>query len=245
MKEGYVNVTGGKVWYSLAGDRPDDQNLWTVKRFAEELASVRHALGLNRTHILGQSWGTMLALYYMVCLEPRGVRSAIFSGPFFSARRFISDARVRIGELPYKDRSVIERSEKEKRFDNEDYRNAIMLYYRKHLCRLDPWPVCLERTFENMGENVYNHMWGPSEFTLRGILKNFDITGYLNNIAVPVLFTGAEHDEILPATVEHYHKATPGSEMYIFEDASHEHHLEKQEMYISLVSGFLRRVERT
>ena len=43
-------------------DQPDDTSLWRVDRFVEELAIVRHALGLDQVHLLGQSWGGMLAI---------------------------------------------------------------------------------------------------------------------------------------------------------------------------------------
>jgi proline-specific peptidase len=37
-------------------DQPDDTSLWRVERFVEELGIVRRALGLDRIHLLGQSW---------------------------------------------------------------------------------------------------------------------------------------------------------------------------------------------
>jgi proline iminopeptidase len=36
----------------------------------------------------------------------------------------------------------------------------------------------------------------------------------------------------------------PGSKLVIFEDASHEHHLEKQQEYLDVVRDFLHRVEK-
>ena len=45
-------------------DHPHDPSLWSVALFVEELDGVRRALGLDRLHILGQSWGGMLAMEY-------------------------------------------------------------------------------------------------------------------------------------------------------------------------------------
>jgi proline-specific peptidase len=54
------------VFYDQLGcgrsERPDDPSLWTVDRFVEELALVRTALGLDRLHLFGSSWGGMLAM---------------------------------------------------------------------------------------------------------------------------------------------------------------------------------------
>ena len=52
------------IFYDQLGagrsDRPVDASLWTVERFVRELGEVRRALGLDRVHVLGHSWGTML-----------------------------------------------------------------------------------------------------------------------------------------------------------------------------------------
>jgi proline-specific peptidase len=45
-------------------DQPDDTSLWRIERFVEELGIVRGELGLDKIHLLGQSWGGMLAIEY-------------------------------------------------------------------------------------------------------------------------------------------------------------------------------------
>jgi len=235
------------IFYDQLGggnsDRPKDVSLWTVERFVEELGQVRSLLKLERVHILGQSWGTMLAVSYILSKKPGGVVSLILSGPALSAKRFTKDTRRYLSELPEKYRDIIKRSEKEKRFDSEGYRNAMMEFYKLHLCRIQPWPECLMRTFEKMGTDVYNHMWGPSEFTVTGTLKSFDVTERLKEIRTPTLFTCGRYDEASPETTNYYHRLIPQSEMVVFEDASHEHHLEKMEEYIKVLRNFLNRAE--
>ena len=41
-------------------DRPDDPELWTLALFLDEVQTVRDELGLDRIHLLGTSWGSML-----------------------------------------------------------------------------------------------------------------------------------------------------------------------------------------
>lgn len=94
-----------------------------------------------------------------------------------------------------------------------------------------------------MGEEVYNYMYGPSEFTVTGVLKDFDCTPHLENITVPVLLTCGEFDEATPETTRYYSSKFPNATMKIFEGASHEHHLEKAKEYIEAVRRFLKDVE--
>src|SRR5438094_297013 len=66
------------IFYDQLGcgnsDQPHDPDLWTVALFVEELGVVREQLGLARTHLLGQSWGGMLAMQYMLT-QPAGIAS--------------------------------------------------------------------------------------------------------------------------------------------------------------------------
>lgn len=288
VREGTINVTGGKVWYRIVGadssgipllvlhggpgaphdylevlealgderpvifydqlgcgnsDNTDDDSLWTLGRFVEELEQVREELAPEEVHILGQSWGTMLACEYMITKNPDGVKSLILSGPCLSAEMWGADQRRYLDQLPEDMKKIILECEQSGDFSSDAYQDAMMEYYRLHVCRLDPWPDSLNRTFENMGADVYNYMWGPSEFTITGTLKDFDRTMDLREISVPVLFTCGRYDEATPESTAYYQSMLPCSEMIIFEDASHEHHIEKSEEYLLAVRDFLKRSE--
>ena len=117
-------------------------------------------------------------------------------------------------------------------------------FYKLHLCHLEPWPDCMNRAFEKLGHAVYEHMWGPSEFTVTGTLKDYERIDRLKEITIPVLSTCGRYDEATPATTKYYQNALPGSEIAIFEDASHGHHIEKPGGYLQVVRDFLRRTER-
>jgi len=224
-------------------ERPKDNTLWIIERFIDEIEMLREELKLNKVHILGHSWGTMLAVDYMLTRKPQGVASLILSSPCLSVSRWQDDCRRFISELDPFDRRVIEESEASRNFDSEQYRQAMLNFYKKHLCRIYPWPECVEKTFENMGTDVYGYMWGPSEFSVMGTLKNYERADKLKDIKLSVLFTCGRYDESSPETTEYFHKMVRGSEFKIFEDAAHMHHIEKTELYLDTASAFLKRVE--
>lgn len=288
VREGFIGVTGGKVWYRIVGvhkkgipllmlhggpgaphdylepieplsderpvvfydqlgcgnsDRPKNTSLWTVERFVGEVAQVRQALKLDRVHILGQSWGALLAIDYLITKKPDGVASLILSGPLVSSSRFAADAKAYVKDLSADMQKAIHDSEVSGNFSTPEYEAAMMAYYKKHVCRLDPWPDCVNSTFEKLGQEVYNHMWGPSEFTVTGTLINYDLTGRLGEVNIPTLFTSGQYDEVPPETTKYYQSMLPGSEMVVFEGASHMHHIERQEQYLEVVRDFLKRAE--
>ena len=222
---------------------PDDPQLWTIERFVGELAQLRGALGLKKVHILGQSWGTMVSVDYMLTHNPDGVVSLMLSGPCLSAIQWAADQKTYVSELPEDVQKVIVQSEAVGDFASENYQNAMLSFYKRHVCRLDPWPECLRRSMEKMNRATYLHMWGPSEFTVTGTLRNYDRVDKLKEIKLPVLFTCGRFDEASPAATTRYHQALPGSEIHIFDDASHSHHLEKPSEYIAVVRDFMKRRE--
>ena len=235
------------IFYDQLGcgnsERPDDLALWNNGRFIDELLKVQEGLGLTKIHLMGQSWGTLLAGEYMLREKPQHVCSLILSGPFFSASRWLADQQNYLAGLPEEIQTVVRQAEAMKEFDSPAYQEAMRVFYSKHVCRLNPWPEAMNRTIEKMGVPVYLSMCGPSEFTMTGSLKNTELVSRLKEIKVPVLFTCGRYDEATPKTTAIYQQALPGSEMVVIEDASHEHHLEKPQEYLELVRDFLRRIE--
>jgi proline iminopeptidase len=286
IREGYVNVTGGRVWYQVVGsddatplltlhggpgyphdyleplaaladerpvvfydqlgcgrsDRPGDLSLWRAERFVEELGQVREALGLERTHILGQSWGSMLATDYALT-RPAGLVSLILADPPLSIPRWLEDAAKYRRELPAEIQDTLNRHEAAGTTDSDEYDAAAMEYYKRHVCRLDPWPDAIMRAFEGAGHVVYETMWGPSEFFMTGSLKGYDRASRLREIGVPTLFLCGRYDEATPEATAWYHSLLPGSKFVVFEQSSHMPHLEEPEAYLATVQDFLRRIE--
>ncbi len=247
--EGLSDLAHGRpvIFYDQLGcgrsDRPAELSLWTVERFVEELATVCQALGLERPHLFGNSWGGWLALQYALDRRPE-LASLILSSSPPSVPRWIADcAELRAG-LDRPVREVLDRHEAAGYFSCPEYQWAITQFYRRHLCRLDPWPDCVERTFANMGADVYMTMWGPSEFgPVTGRLRGWDVTDRLAEISVPTLVTGGRHDEARPAHLAILADRIRDCELVIFENSSHLAFIEEHEPYIQAVESFLARVD--
>lgn len=231
------------IFYDQLGsgfsDKPDSKDLWTIERFTAELSTLRTRLSVKECHLLGQSWGAMLAVEYLLRYSSRGVHSLTLSGPFLDAKRWIDDQRKWIASLPKEIETTINKYEAVGDFSNEEYQNAINIFYSKHLCNLNPWPQCLMRTMEKMSGDVYGYMIGPSEFTLNGTLKDYDLSHRLEEIEIPVLLTGGEFDEARPESVKYFADKFRNSSYKIFEGGSHSHHLEYSKEYLSLIGDFL------
>jgi L-proline amide hydrolase len=225
---------------------PDaDPAFWTVELFERELAALVEHLGIaGRYHVLGQSWGGMLALLHAL-ERPPGLVSVVAADSPASIAAFVAGCNELLDGFPPDVVSTIREGERTGETSTPEFQAAVMEFYKRHVCRLDPWPDELVRAFEAIESDptVYATMNGPTEFTVVGTIAGFDITDRLGEIEVPVLLVSGEHDEVRPSVVASMHERLRDSEWVLFEGCSHTPHLEDQERFEAVVSAFLERVE--
>jgi len=220
-------------------DAPDDTSLWTLDRFVAEVDAVRDALGLDRIHLFGQSWGGWLAIEYMT-RGTTGVGRLVLASTSASTREFTDAARLLIEALPEPHRTVLVEGGARGAYDTPAYAVAMMEFYRRHLCRMDPWPAALQASIANLDDNaVYAYMNGPTEFDVIGTLTTWDRTADLGRIDVPTLITVGRHDEIPPSCAETLRAGIPGARVVVLERSGHISHLEEPETYLRAVREFL------
>jgi len=239
--------TGRRViFYDQLGngrsDQPKDPSLWTRNLFLDELATVREALDLKRVHLLGHSWGGMLALDYLLT-RPAGVLGLILANSLSSEPLWSAETNRLRGELPIEVESVLARHEADGTTDDPAYQEAVMAFYKLHLLRVDPWPDYVLSSFQYIMANpeVYNTLWGNNEFTCNGTLRGWDITDRLGEITTPTLILSGRYDESTPAVNELLQRGIAGSEWVLFEEGSHFCHIEETERYLKVVTEFLDR----
>jgi proline-specific peptidase len=244
-----MTATGRRViFYDQLGcgnsDHPHDPSLWSISLFVEELAALRRALGLERLHILGNSWGGMLAQEYALT-RPAGLASLVLHSSLASVPQWVAEANRLRAELPTEVQATLLRHEEAGTTTDPAYEEAMMVFYRRHLCRAEPWPECVTRAFAKLAEDpeVYNAMNGPSEFHIIGVIKDWDITDRLGEIRVPTLITSGRYDEATPAIAETLHRGIADSEWVIFENSAHLAHAEEPAHFNQVLDAFLTRVE--
>jgi proline-specific peptidase len=227
---------------SWRSDKPDDPSLWNVPRFVAEVETVRQSLDLGRVHLLGQSWGAVLALEYALHHQTNLMSLTLASGAA-SIAECVAGMDAWREELPAETRATLARHEATRDYVHPDYLAAMDVLYRRHLCRVWPYPEPLAAAVAHMAGPVYGTMWGPNEFTCTGTLRSWDRTDRLGEIVVPTLITVGEFDEVRPSCAETMHRGIVGSRLEVFAGCAHAVHCEQPERYRAVVREFLDSIE--
>src|SRR3954470_22967111 len=150
-------------------------DFWTVDLFVRELHNLVDGLGIRkRHHVLGQSWGGFLAQEYALT-DPQGLRSLVLADTAASFPDFVAEANELRAHLPPDVDATLRRHEAAGTTDSPEYADACAVFYRRHVCRLDPWPAELTEAFAwiDRDPTVYHTMNGPSEFHVIGSIRDW------------------------------------------------------------------------
>ncbi|HEY6565098.1 MAG TPA: proline iminopeptidase-family hydrolase, partial [Pirellulaceae bacterium] len=230
-------------------DCPKNPDLWALERFVEELDLVRAALTPGPVHILGHSWGTTLAMEWLVTRQPTGIASVTFASPCLNTPRWTEDARALVAQLSPEAQAAIAEAERTGNFRTPGYQAAAWgEWIRAHVVRQLP-PEAIESLIGSLAEQNANlemleYMWGPSDFTVTGTLRSVDRTPDLGILTMPVLFHCGEFDEARPDTVREQAALTPNAEVAIIAGAGHLTMIDAPELANGAIRNFLARVER-
>lgn len=138
-----------------------DDSFWTFDLFIAELDNLVDHLKLRAKgfYVLGQSWGGMLAgMYAARC--PKGLKKVIIGSSPCSFPLFVEGGKHLRAELPPEIRKALEEGDRDGNHETPEYKNASEIFYKRHVCRIDPMPLPVQQTFNNLKEDPtsYNTM---------------------------------------------------------------------------------------
>ncbi len=240
------------IYYDQLGshrsDQPNDDSLWTIDRFVDEVEQVRTALGLTRDNfcLLGHSWGGILAIEYAL-RHQQNLKCLIISNMMDSIPAYNDYARRTL--MPAMEQALlaeVQRMEAEGRTAEPRYMEILMpLHYERHILRRPAaeWPEPVTRSFAHLNQHIYSLMQGPSELGASGRLMNWDRTADLHRINVPTLVIGAGHDTMDPEWMRAMASRLPNGQFLLCPDGSHMAMYDDQQTYFTGLIRFLHAIE--
>ena len=214
--------------------------LWTPQTWLDELCSLIEHLGLKSFHLLGQSWGGMLDIIYLIEKKARGVKSAILSSTLSSSKLWAHEQHRMIRFMPADDQRAIAEAEANDDYSSEAYALANQHFMLMHCAGevTDDSPECLRRP-KRSGAEAYLYGWGPNEYTPTGSLRDYDYTDRLGEIAVPCLIISGTNDLCTPLVAKTMYDGIPNARWELFDGARHMPFAEQNEKYCKLLTEWI------
>ena len=222
-------------------DRPDDPSLWDIGRYVEEVEAVRTALGLERFHLLGQSWGGWLSIEYSLTY-PDDVHSLILANTCGDLQHLTTELNRMRNALGSETVAMMQHHESLGEFDHPEYMAAITILNYRHVCRIkSEWPASLMASLNDWNMGPYGTMQGPNEFLYIGNLKDWNRIPDMHQLEMPTFIVTGTHDEIGPACAIRMDNVLPNSEVVVLPNSSHVPFYEEPEDYFTALRDFLAR----
>lgn len=202
---------------------PDDQpELYTAQTWIKELINIRKKLGLKHIHLLGQSWGGMLAIMYLCDYQPKGIESLILSSTLASAQTWGREVHRLTKTLSQSQQLAIQEAETHNDYSKSGYQEANQALMTKFA--IEPvhaeMPEPLRRP-KSGGIVAYQTAWGPNEFTPLGNLRDYNYVDQLKNLQVPTLIVNGDHDLCTPVVAKEMVQAIPEAKWFQVKNARH------------------------
>ncbi|MGY2271549.1 MULTISPECIES: proline iminopeptidase-family hydrolase [Pseudomonas] len=213
---------------------------WAVDLFLAELNNLIAHLGIRDYALLGQSWGGILGAEHAV-RQPAGLKALIIANSPASMALWSEAANELRQALPAEVQATLLQHERAGTTDSAEYRAASDVFYARHVCRVQPMPAEVARTFAAIDADptVYHAMNGPTEFHVIGSMRDWTIIDRLSRIQVPTLLISGRYDEATPATVQPFADGIADVQWQIFEQSSHMPHVEERDACMACVARFL------
>jgi L-proline amide hydrolase len=224
-----------------SSDRPTDID-WSIAVFREEVDAVREQLGLSQIHLLGTSWGGMLALEHVLS-GARGILSLVLSSTLANVDQWAEEQLKLRARLPSEVIEVLERHEQAGTYDDPEYERAMDVYFDRHFYRGPKPRAELERMAAERATDVYRAMQGPNEWTVTGAIKGWDVRDRLGEIDLPTLVVRGRYDMCTEPIAAELVNGIRGAREVVLQNSSHTPVLEETDRYLEIVGGFLREAE--
>ena len=224
-----------------SSDRPQGIE-WSVAVFREEVDTVRSHLGLERIHLLGTSWGGMLALEHVLS-GAEGIVSLILSSTLANLEQWAAEQLLLKNALPPDIVEVLDQHERAGTYDAPEYEQAMEAYFDRHFYRGPKPRAELERMDAEKAPDVYRAMQGPNEWTVTGALRGWDVSDRLGEIEVPTLVIRGRYDMCTDPIAATLTEGIRNAREIVLDESSHTPVLEETERYLESVVAFMRQCE--
>ncbi len=204
----------------------------------EDLDGVRKEFGLEKMNLVGQSWGALIAINY-VLKYPDRVKNLVLLEPAPGSSEYLQQVQQTIMKRLSKKEleRLTEISQKpELRSDPDLFREFMNIRMKTYFYD----STLAEKKNFNYFDSDRIKKFFSSSANFGPYMLNYNLFEELKNIKCPTLIIHGEYDVIPTEAIERMGQEINNSELHIVEKSGHFVHIEKPEFYFTTIRNFLK-----
>lgn len=223
---GFAVMTYDQRGMGLSTSPPESDSSYTLHKYVEDLEAVRKTVGVDRVHLLGHSWGGIVAMRYAT-VHPGRVRSLILVGSGPPTWEGVMKANIALGQRIQR---LQEKGTIPKDIQPGDTKAILPAYFSDPTFWFSP--------DDRGGAPEYNNT--VNSLTMSA-LRGFDITADIAGINLPVLILMGQDDPFGMQMAEEIRTALSKADVtfIILKNCGHFWH-ECPKVFTKYVRSFLR-----
>ena len=213
---------------------------WNFRVFLDEFENLIKYFKLQKYNVLGHSWGGMLALEYVTNFEHKGLQKLILFSTLPSTKIWNDEHDRIFDEFSPKEKAALLAQKNGQEYDKNDYKKAVKKFVKNHVGKRsrDLYPFKTKR-FPKTNREIYEKMWGKSEFYGTGTLADWNVEDKLHMIDVPTLILSGALDESTPSMNELMNKEIKNSKWVLLKKSHHMGYVEETELVLKSLKDFI------
>ncbi len=218
-----------------------DENSMRMEFFLKDLDEIRRHFGAEKVHIIGHSWGGLLAMQYAINYPDR-VKSLSLISSIGANKEFASHSSKNLKNRTSREDSI----QRAEIIQSGELQNGEIKEYEK-LYRL-----IFKKSFYNplLSDSLsldFNRNFVKTQRLIAFLGK--DLAGYdlysdlKEKIYFPTLILHGDYDIIPVEVAQKIHKHIPHSELVILKNCGHFPYIEQPEIFFDTLVSFLRKAD--
>jgi len=207
-----------------------------------DIEALRQSLRLGRVHLMGHSWGGLLAMRYAI-QHPENLRSLILLNSMSASSRLWQEEEARLAERRTVEDSIEIATIRETVAFSDGEPGAIAAILL----------ASFKAQFADRSKIAGLELYVPPDYLNRsrqfgymfGDLTDFDFFDALGTISMPTLILYGSTEPAAEISGEALHDAIPTSELVIIQNAGHFPFIEQPDAFLGAVRGFLDSVQES
>lgn len=216
-----------------------DSNLISIESFVDDIEQIRQALNLEKIHLLGHSWGGMIAINYalthqehlnsLILLNPMSPNSELRA----KENELLADQQTKEDSL---DMAKIMQSQALQEKQSGAYEDLFRIIFRQQF---------FDRSYADSLTLIFPGSFAQNSQVLQHLgrdLASYDLLPLMPQITIPSLLIYGDYDPLADLAGEKIHEALANSQYKVIKDCGHFPYIEKQEEFVAILNEFVSEV---